>query len=91
MLNGNPLITDKKFCYFIDKSMIDDNGDYSPVIIVEEEAGYYQTDWNLGSDYTCVQDFINIRNTRLGLSQVEVDAIVISSLRNSVIQDNSFH
>jgi len=91
MVNVNPFTTDKKFCYFIDQSMRDDNGNYTPVIVIEEEQGYYQTDWNLGSDYTCVQDFVNIRNTRLGLSQDEVDAIVINSMRKPLAQDNTFH
>ncbi|MDH5179517.1 MAG: hypothetical protein OEZ39_05280 [Gammaproteobacteria bacterium] len=91
MLNINPLTSDKNFCYFIDKSMKDDNGDYHPVIVIEDDACYYETDWNLGRDYTCARDFVDIRNTRLGLSQNEVDTIVISSIRSSIVKNNLIH
>lgn len=58
-------------------------GAFQPVLVVEDEPGYYQTGWNYGPSYEEARRQVDEYNEQLGLSRQDVLAIVASSIRAS--------
>jgi len=71
---------------YLDKSMVNDNGQHVPVIVVEGTDGYYPTDWEWGTDYAKARGLVDDYNTKtLRLSDIDVLEIVASSIRGQFI------
>lgn len=66
-------------CYYILES-VDKGEDIFPSIVVEGEEGHYPTDWNWGKDMDQAKKCAAELNEELGLSQEDVDNIVMSSM-----------
>lgn len=70
----------KRVCYYIAESGIKEDGIY-PAVVREDEWGYNLTDWNWGTNREDAENICQRLNTRLGLSQDDVFAIIDSSMR----------
>lgn len=80
-------LTGKTFCYWLDQAMVNDAGLYNPCVVVENEAGYYPTDWGWGKDWKIAQQCLREQNERMGINEVEMHRIVDSSMRESMLRD----
>jgi hypothetical protein len=56
------------------------DGSYIVCIAVENEPGYYRTDWHWKTDYQTADYLATERNRRLGLTDIEAQRIVVSSM-----------
>jgi hypothetical protein len=54
--------------------------DIFPCIAVQNEPGYYRTDWNWGKDWKIASEACENQNAKLGLTRVEAAMIVASSI-----------
>ena len=72
-----------KSCYFILETVKDEDGGYVPCIAVEDEPGYYRTDWNWGTDKDLAEQCVDQKNEALGINPREAFAIVLSSMAAS--------
>jgi hypothetical protein len=58
----------------------DCRGRYIPCIVKEGELGYYQTTWQWGDDKALAQKLADDYNKRLGLTEEQVQELVIQSM-----------
>jgi hypothetical protein len=65
---------------FIILPNIKKNGEFIPCMVREGESGYYKTDWTWGKDLALAERLARERNERAGLTQIDVDEVVLSSL-----------
>lgn len=72
-----------RICYYVDPTITDSNGNITPVIVAENEAGYRPTDYDWGKDAALAQRCAEGLNTRMGLTKQDTDDIVASSVRAS--------
>jgi hypothetical protein len=70
----------KKFCYYIPASQTPETG-FSPVIVVANESGYYETDYRWGNVKSVAEVSCNRLNDALGLTLDDVTWIISSSMR----------
>lgn len=75
IIDGAPRV-----CYGIFPDVLDVDGGFIPVIFTEGESGYYQTDWNWGTDVEIANALANRHNQKLGLTREDVAEIVKSTL-----------
>jgi hypothetical protein len=79
------VLGDKPFCLYVSEVMTKRHGDGSrhfyPGIVVEDEPGYYMTDWDYGTDFAEAATAVVATNAKRGISQVEVMDILGSSMR----------
>ena len=66
--------------YFINQLVRADDGGYIPCIAVENEPGFYKTDWNWGSDLDLAWQYADEKNKAMGYTPEEVCRIVFSSM-----------
>jgi len=69
-----------KSCYFIQETVKDKDGGYIPCIAVENERGYYKTDWNWGDNLELARQCADDKNNAMGISPREAYLIVLSSM-----------
>jgi len=51
-----------------------------PVIVKEGVKGYFKTDWQWGKDLEIAEKCAKDKNEMLGLTQQEVDELIIQSM-----------
>lgn len=84
--NNTPKLEQGKYCYAIVESSKDENG-YIPVIVIEDEAGYYPLSgrgehaapWYWGKTFDGAQGIADKANERLGIDKDRAAIIVSSS------------
>jgi hypothetical protein len=72
-----------RLCYYIDPSWVNKNGNLTPAIVQENEAGYHPTYYDWGKDFALAKKCAEDLNTRLGLTKQDVDEIITSSFKAS--------
>ena len=83
-------MTDKRKAYFILESQTDENGNYRALIAVEDEPGYYKTDWFWGCDLDTAEQIATSKNEAMGISRGEANLIILSSMRKGAIEKPRF-
>jgi hypothetical protein len=77
------VLGDKPFCLYITEAMTKRHRDgtrhFYPGIVVQDEPGYYTTDWDYGTDFAEAVAAVVAANAAHGISQVEATEIVGSS------------
>jgi hypothetical protein len=68
---------------------VDENGEYIPCIVKENESGFYRTDWHWGKDIELARECAKQKNEALELSEKDVEQIIMSSMFN-VVSDKAF-
>lgn len=69
-----------KSVYFILPTVKDIDGGYIPCIAIEDEPGYYKTNWNWGESLEIAEECARQKNLALGISEKEAFKIVLSSM-----------
>ena len=78
---------EERFCFYIDEMMIDkESRQLRPVIVKENVAGYFITDYLWGKDFEQAKSLVNALNARLGLTPREADQIVASSMARQIAE-----
>lgn len=70
----------ERFCYYIPGGRVEDDDGYHVAVVKEFESGYYLTDWVWGPTLEDAQKIAKTMNTKLGLTDEDVDRIVVSSM-----------
>jgi hypothetical protein len=80
-----PNLTHDNHCFYLDEAMTMKHADgthhFYPAIVVENEAGYYRTDYDYGTDFAHAKETVDDLNRERGLSPERVIDIVTSSFR----------
>ena len=74
-------MTEKKHAIVILETVQDNDGNYIPCIVKEDETGYYTTDWEWGTDLKEANELAKEYNAKLGLTQEEACNLVLQSMR----------
>jgi hypothetical protein len=74
------ILGNKKFCYWIPYFPNGPSSTFVPAIVVANEAGYYETDWNWGADRDLAVQIASDLNLKLGYTEADVESIVLSSM-----------
>jgi hypothetical protein len=81
------VVGDKPFCLYVSAAMTKRHDDGSrhfyPGIVVQDEPGYYTTDWDYGTDFAEAAAAVIAANAKRGISQLEATDILGSSMRAS--------
>ena len=87
MSASNDVLGEKPFCLYITEVMTTQHADgtrhFYPAIVVQDQPGYYRTDWDYGTDFAEAVAAVIAANAQHGVSQVEATEIVGSSMRAS--------
>ena len=67
--------------YFIQDTVVDNDGGYIPCIAERDMPGYHKTDWNWGKDKEIAQSIADEKNLRMGYTPKESLLIMFSSMR----------
>ena len=81
---------EKRKAYFILESQTDERGSYRALIAVEDEPGYYKTDWFWGSDLDQAEEIAREKNLAMGISRDDACLIILSSMRKGAIEKPKF-
>jgi len=76
--------------YFILESQTNAEGEYRALIAVENESGYYKTDWFWGSDLENAEQIAREKNEMMGISRKDANLIVLSTMRKGAIENPRF-
>ena len=81
------MLGDKPFCLYVSEAMTKRHADGSmhfyPGIVVEDEPGYYMTDWDYGIGFADAVAAVIAANAKRGMGQLEAMDILASSMRAS--------
>lgn len=77
-------LADKKFVYFIQETIRDEDGGFIPCVAIEGEDGYYPTDWNWGTNREEAEACANQKNERMGIDSEEAHKIVLGTMFKKV-------
>ena len=77
----------RRFCYYLQRFMRDDNGEYQPCFVVEGEPGYFPLMTACGRSWRAAKRCIEVMNAALGLDDADVKAIVESSRAAQAARD----
>ena len=72
-------MTDNRVVLYLDETMTDSHGDYSPVLVTENEPGYTPTTYSFGPDFDLAQRLVAESNAARGYSHGDALLIVASS------------
>jgi hypothetical protein len=72
-----------RLCYYLNPTFVNDDGNFVPAIVQENEAGYHLTNYDYGKDYALAEKCVEGLNTKLGLTKQDAQDIVTSSMRAS--------
>lgn len=75
----------RRMCYYVPHlpngaSVGADSSHFFPGIVFADEAGYYMTDWDWGTDREIAVQCVNELNEKLGVDQDEAALIVAQSM-----------
>lgn len=76
--------------YFLLESQTNDNGEFRALIAVENEDGYYKTDWFWGKDLAVAEKIAQEKNEMMGISRDEAFKIVGSTMRKGAVEKPRF-
>jgi len=84
-------LTGKKWCYHIITDCLADDGEHIPVLVIENEPGYYPmkgngscvASWKWGKDYNKACEVAKVMNKEMGVSEREAERIIGTSMRVS--------
>ena len=79
-------MTEPRKVYFLMESQRDENGDLIVCIAVENEAGYYKTDWRWGKDIDWAEEVARKKNEAMGISAEEAHKVVLSTMFKGAIE-----
>lgn len=82
-------MAEPRVCYYIMETEVDGNGNYIPCIVKENVSGFWRTDWQWGKDIELARQCAKEKNEALGLTDADVNQIVMSSMFN-VVSAKSF-
>ena len=83
-------MADKRKAYFILESQTNDKGEFRALVAVENESGYYKTDWFWGSDLGQAEEIARDKNLAMGISREDANLIILSSMRKGAIEKPKF-
>jgi len=83
-------MTKNRTAYFILESQANDKGEFRALIAVENERGYYKTDWFWGSDLDQAEEIAREKNLAMGITKDDACLIVLSSMRKGAIEKPKF-
>lgn len=66
--------------YDVLQTLTNEKGEYTPIICVEGEKGYYKTDWAWGTDFEFAHKIADKKNSALGLTKKDALIICASTL-----------
>ena len=80
-----PDLTNRRFCYGLLPSEMDDPfiKEVTPIIIVEDEKGYWQTDWKWKKEHA--RDALNLQNAKLGIDPKLADFLMARSMASPAV------
>jgi len=70
----------EQFAYYIPFNHYIEGEGYQVAVVKEYESGYYLTDWVWGPTLDDAKKMADVFNRRLGLSDDDVDSIIMSSM-----------
>lgn len=70
----------KRYCFFVLQTQVNDAGEYNALIAVEGEKGFYKTDWFWGKDFNIAEEIADKRNATLELTKKEAIKIQLSTM-----------
>lgn len=76
--------------YFLLDSQRDENNELIVLIAIENESGYYKTDWHWGTDIDVAEKIARKKNEKLGISEDEAHKVVLSTMRKGAIEKLRF-
>lgn len=76
--------------YFLLESQTNDDGEFRVLIAVENEDGYYKTDWFWGKDLAVAEQIAQEKNEMMGITREEAFKIVASTMRKGAIEKPIF-
>ena len=83
-------MTDTRKAYFILESQTNDKGEFRALVAVENESGYYKTDWFWGSNLDQAEEIAKEKNLAMGISRDDANLIILSSMRKGAIEKPRF-
>ena len=81
---------DTRKAYFILESQTNDKGEFRALVAVENESGYYKTDWFWGSNLDQAEEIAREKNLAMGISSDDANLIILSSMRKGAIEKPKF-
>jgi len=78
--NTQPTTTEPRKAYMALETEKLITGDYIVCIAVENEPGYYRTDWYWKTDYKTACQLANEMNQRRGLTDLDAQRIIAGSM-----------
>lgn len=82
--------TGNRRCYFILESQQNERGEFRALIAVENESGYYKTDWFWGKILIDAEQIAREKNLSMGITEEEAVKIVGSTMRKGAIEKPRF-
>lgn len=82
--------TGNRRCYFILESQTNEKGEFRALIAVEDESGYYKTDWFWGKILTDAEQIVRDKNLSMGITEEEAVKIIGSTMRKGAIETPRF-
>lgn len=76
--------------YFILESQQNEQGEFRALIAVENESGYYKTDWFWGKILSNAEEIAREKNLAMGISREDANVIVLSTMRKGAIEKPRF-
>lgn len=82
--------TGNRRAYFILESQTNEKGEFRALIAVENESGYYKTDWFWGKILTDAEAIVRDKNLSMGITEDEAVKIIGSTMRKGAIEKPRF-
>lgn len=83
-------MTEKRKVYFLMDSQRNEKNELIVLIAVENESGYYKTDWLWGTDIGVAEKIAREKNEKMGVSEDEAYKVVLSTMRKGAIEKPRF-
>lgn len=77
-------LRDRRLCYFVLPNVTNERGEYRALIAVENESGYFLTDWTWSKDIKIAELCAKQKNEALGLTEQEAFKIQFSTMFKTV-------
>lgn len=84
------IVIKARTAYFLLESQTNDTGEFRALIAVENENGYYKTDWFWGNDIEVAREIAQKKNETMGVSKEEASKIVLSTMRKGAVEKPRF-
>jgi hypothetical protein len=78
------IAANRRKAYFVLETIRSERGELVPCIAIEGVAGYYQTDWEWGTNLRKAEKYAQDMNNRLGITEEDASKIVLSTMKAAV-------